>query len=283
MTNSALVLSGGGVAGIAWELGILQGLAEVTPETAASVLAETTTFVGTSAGSSVAAQIAGGTPLADLYAAQLADPTNELSVDVDLQEFGLMMMEALSSGSTPEEGRQRLGAIALAVDSVPASERRAVIASRLPNHEWPSRRMLITAVDADSGELRVFDRDSGVGLVDAVGASCAVPGIWPTVEIDGRHYMDGGARSIANADLAAGAEQVLILTPGAEESPLGPALSPSELAVLAPARIFAVYADDASLAAFGSNPLDPSIRAASAEAGLAQGRAIAAQIADFWR
>jgi NTE family protein len=126
----------------------------------------------------------------------------------------------------------------------------------------------------------VFDRQSGVDLIDAVGASCAVPGVWPTVEIQGRRYTDGGVRSIANADLAAGCDPVVIIAPLDEVN--GPVAIPeTELAALRPARVRVIYADRASLAAFGSNPLDPATRASSALAGREQGRRIAADLAAF--
>jgi len=69
----------------------------------------------------------------------------------------------------------------------------------------------VTAVDAATGEFRTFDRDSGVPLVQAVAASCAVPGVYPPVTIGGRRYVDGGMRSAANVDLAAGVERVVVL------------------------------------------------------------------------
>jgi NTE family protein len=283
MTNSAVVFAGGGVAGVAWELGVLRGIQDVDPAITERIFDAATTFVGTSAGSVVAAQIAGGTPLEELFDSQLPAESAELSVDIDLAEFGAMMVAANTDASSPAESRRRWGAIALAADTASPAVRRAVIAARLPIHDWSDRRLLITAIDTETGELRVFDRDSGVDLVDAVGASCAVPGVWPTVEIEGRHYMDGGMRTIANADLAAGADQVLILVPGSENSPLGPALTPADLDALAPARIHTVFADAGSLAAFGANPLDPAVARPSALAGREQGRRIASEIAEFWR
>ena len=102
--------------------------------------------------------------------------------------------------------------MALATPSVPEAERRAIIASRLPHPVWPPQRLKIVAVDAESGEERVFDNDSGVDLVDAVAASCAVPGVWPPVTIGEHRYMDGGMRSITNADLAQDAERVLVVS-----------------------------------------------------------------------
>jgi NTE family protein len=281
MTRSALVLAGGGVAGIAWELGMLYGLERTQPEAVARILRDDTILIGTSAGSAVASQVAGGTSLRELYEAQLAKETAELGVDVDLAAFGQQIAELMTDATTPEEGRRRMGSFALAADTVPEATRRAVIAARLPVSSWPERPLLITAVDTETGVLRVFDKDSGVDLVDAVSASCAVPGVWPTVGIQGRRYMDGGMNTIANAHLAAGVDRVLVLVPVAEASGLG-TVSQDELDALAPASVLVIYADERSVAAFGQNPLDPTVRPASAEAGFAQAENVAEQIAAFW-
>jgi len=282
MTNGAVVFAGGGVAGIAWELGVLRGIEEKRPDVVERILDVGTTFVGTSAGASVSAQVAGGTPIADLFETQLADETTELFVEVDLSQFMGQLGAAMAEATSPEDQRRRLGAIAREAKTVEPPVRLAVIDARLPVKTWPARRLLITAVDATSGEFRVFDRDSGVGLVEAVAASCAVPGIWPTVRIDGHEYMDGGMRTVGNVDLAAGADPVLVLVPSAAQTPIGSAVTADELAALGSARTHIVYADDASIAAFGSNPLDPAVRRPAALAGLAIGRRIADEIADFW-
>jgi len=282
MTTDALVLAGGGVAGISWEVGVLFGLQEADPPLAAAILADSTALIGTSAGSAVGSQVASGLPLSELFESQLREETSEIGAFVDFDNLWAAMAAAAKDASSPEEARRRLGAVALAAETVPAETRRAVIAARLPVQEWPQRRLLITAVDADTGEFVVFDRDSGVDLVSAVGASCAVPGVWPAVEIDGRRFMDGGMRTLANADLAAGAERVLILVPGPERFPSGPALPAAELDALAPARVHTLFADAASLEAFGTNPLDPTVRRASALAGREVGRDAAAGVAAFW-
>jgi NTE family protein len=140
--------------------------------------------------------------------------------------------------------------------------------------------VLLPAVDTGSGEVAVFTRCSGVALVDAVAASCAVPGVWPPVAIGGRRYMDGGTRSMTNADLAAGAERVLVVVPALEDAPQlwGRSLA-EEIADLAPATVAAVHADQASVEAFGSNALSPGTRAAAARAGRAVGAAAAARVA----
>jgi NTE family protein len=261
---------------------VLRGIEERQPRAISRILDEGTTFVGTSAGSSVAAQVAGGTALAELFEAQLTDNSSELFVEIDLAQFMALLGRAMAEATSPEDRARRIGAIALAADTVAPATRLAVIESRLPVKTWPSRRMLITAVDAESGELRVFDRESGVGLVEAVAASCAVPGVWPTVHIDGHEYMDGGMRTVSNADLAAGADRVLLLVPSPEITQIGSAVGEAEFAALAPAPVFSIYADDASVAAFGSNPLDPAVRRPAALAGLEIGRMIAADVAEFW-
>jgi len=282
MTSGALVLAGGGVAGVAWETGVLLGIQDREPEACARIIGAPTSLIGTSAGSATTAQLAGGTPLEVLYDAQLSEETAEIFVEVDLAEFGAMIATAMGASTSPKDARQRLGAIAIDADTVAPSERMVAIAARLPVTTWGTRDLRITAVDADSGDLRIFDRDSGVDLVAAVAASCAIPGIWPVVEIDGHRYMDGGMRSLANADLAAGSDPVLILVPQTERTPMGVSIAPEDLALLEPARVRIVYADAASIFAFGANPLDPRIRKPSAEAGRELGRAIAADIAAFW-
>jgi NTE family protein len=283
VTNStALVLAGGGVAGIAWELGVLRGLADADPALADRVLAADV-VVGTSAGSSVAAQITSGVPLDELYAAQLRAESAEIEVDVDLPALVAGVNAAMQGATSTEDAGRRIGALALATPTIDPALRLAAIDARLPEKTWPERRVLIPAVDAETGELTVFSRDSGVALVDAVAASCAVPGVWPPVAIGGRRYMDGGTRSMANSDLAAGADRVLVVLP---TEPGAPALWGSsldaELAGLAPAAVAVVYADQASVEAFGTNALSPSTRAASARAGRAVGVAQAAAVAAVW-
>ncbi len=276
------MLAGGGVAGIAWETGLLTGLQDEDPGLSRSILAAATTFVGTSAGSTVAAQLAGGTPLEELFGRQVSPESAELNVEVDMSELMAMMSGAMSAATSPEEVRRMIGKVAVDAKTVPPVVRRAAIDARLPVKDWTSQPLLIPAVEIETGDLRVFDRASGVGLVDAVAASCAVPAVWPPVDIDGRLYMDGGTRSVSNADLAAGAEFVLILVPGPAASPMGPAIADAELAALAPARIHSVFADEASIQAIGINPLDPGTRPAAARAGRDQGRRIAPQISEFW-
>jgi NTE family protein len=159
--------------------------------------------------------------------------------------------------------------------------RRSVIAARLPSHQWPDGRLQLTAIDVETGERVVFDRDSGVSLVDAVAASCAVPLVWPPVTIGGRRFMDGGIGSSANVNLVAAGDAVVMLAPTAAPglSPFGRTLA-DELAEH-PGPSVGFFADGASVAAFGRNPLDPVCRGPSAAAGRDQGRRDAAKVAEF--
>ncbi|WP_330178935.1 patatin-like phospholipase family protein [Nocardia sp. NBC_01503] len=277
VVQRALVIGGGGVAGIAWATGVIAGMADAGVDVTDADL-----IVGTSAGANVAAQLSSGLPLAELFRRQVdsALQSHELKPQgTPIEEVWerVVAIHAEAEGD-PMGARRKLGALALEVRTVPESARRAVIESRLPIHEWPQRRLLVTAVDALTGELRIFDRDSGVPLVDAVTASSAVPLVWPPHTIDGVRYTDGGVRSSANADLAAGCERVLVLAPlpddALEKEVAGLAAAGARVAVISP--------DDASLEAFGTDPLDAATRVPAANAGRAQGKSEAARVAELW-
>jgi NTE family protein len=281
MTSRALVLGGGGVAGIAWETGILLGIADESPA-AAQALLESDVLLGTSAGSAVAAQLGSGLGLTELFARQVDQVSPEIDPGVGIDELSELFLAAASDPvATLTLRRQRIGAVALAAETVAEPVRRDVIAQRLPSHGWPQRALRVTAIDVDTGELRVFDRDSGVDLVDAVAASCAVPGAWPPVTIADRRYMDGGVGSVINLHLAEDCADAVVLVPAGESAPSAfSAGAATELDEFGGAAL-GVFADDESLAAFGPNPLDPNCRPASARAGRAQGRRVAAAVAAF--
>lgn len=276
----ALVLAGGGLAGIAWETGVLLGIADESPHTA-DLLLTSDVLVGTSAGSAVAAQLGSGAPLARLFERQLDPNTAEIKPRVAIDDLTAEFLEAVRRPGSTVEKLRRIGAVALSTGTVGEAERRAVIAARLPAHDWPDRDLRLSAVDVGTGELVCFDRDSGVPLVDAVAASCAVPGVWPPVTIGERRYMDGGVASTVNMALAADCDTVVALVPSRRDTPSpfgpGPAREIDEFGGAA----VGVFADDASVAAFGADPLDPACRAPAARAGRAQGRREAARLAEF--
>lgn len=267
--GKALVLGGGGITGVAWEIGMLLGLAEHDVH-----LEKPDLVVGTSAGSVVGAQLLSGVPLKDLYEAQLAAPTGDATAPASLST-GYALRYALSSFLP--NGSAWLARQAMRAKTVPPEERRRVIAERVGRDEWPETPLLITAVEAETGRLKVFDRTSGVSLIDAVAASCAVPLVWPPHTIDGVPYVDGGIRSVTNADLARGCERLVVLAPvtGLNRRPGAQAESLHvPYAVVAP--------NDLALTKMGRNPLDPAFRASAAEAGRQQAEREAERVHRVW-
>jgi NTE family protein len=279
-TKRALVLAGGGLAGIAWETGILRGIADESPDTA-KALRDSDVLIGTSAGSTVAAQLGSGLGLDALFDRQTAPSSAELTPRVGVDEITELFVTAMMTpDTTTAEKLQKIGAVALSTKTVTELVRREVIVHRLPSHDWPDRDLRISAIDTATGELLAFDRTSGVDLVDAVAASCAVPGVWPPVTIGDRRYMDGGVGSAVNLTLARDCEVAVALVPQGRSAP-SPFGGGAAEEVDAVPGAFGVFADDESLAAFGPNPLDPACRAPSALAGRKQGRRVAAEIAEF--
>lgn len=209
--DRALVIGGGGVAGIAWATGVLAGLAD----------------------------------------AEVTDPVERL---------------------------RRMGEMALAAETVIEAERRSVIEARLPSSRWPGRNLSVVAVDAGTGETRVFDRGSGVGLVDAVTASCALPGVWPPATIGDARYFDGGFRSFTNLDLAAGHARTLAIAPMPDPVLHADAVSIAEHGN----RVEVITPDRAAVAAFGADPMFPASRAPAGRAGFAQGQPTAGAVGALW-
>ncbi|CAN3130420.1 patatin-like phospholipase family protein [Mycobacterium sp. smrl_JER01] len=281
--NRALVLAGGGLAGIAWETGVLLGICDEHPD-AGRALLDADVLLGTSAGSTVAAQIAGGLPLEELFARQVSGQhgVHEIHPGVSIDAIaGLFLDAMLTPGATRAQKLQRIGAIALETDTVTQAVRRRVIEHRLPSHSWPSRVLRVTAIDIATGDLTVFDGASGVGLVDAVAASCAVPGVWPPVTIGGRRCIDGGVASTVNMSAVGDCGTAVVLVPSGADSPPPWGVSAAAEIEGFPGSTLAVFADARSLAAFGANPLDPVCREPAARAGREQGRREAHRVAEF--
>jgi NTE family protein len=276
-----LVLAGGGLAGIGWETGILRGIADEAPETAKALL-DLDVLVGTSAGSTVAAQLVSGLGLDVLFDRQTTSSSTELNPGVGVDEITELFVAAmLTPNATTAEKLQKIGAVALSTQTVTEAVRRGVIAHRLPSHDWPDRVLRISAIDTATGELVTFDRHSGVGLVEAVAASCAVPAVWPPVTIGGRRYMDGGVGSSVNMALAGDCDVAVVLVPSGRSTPSPFGGGAADEVDAFSGSAFGVFADDESIAAFGPNPLDPACRKPSALAGREQGRRIAAAVTDF--
>jgi NTE family protein len=291
----ALVLGGGGAAGNAWVIGVIAGLFDAGLD-----VTEADLTVGTSAGSTAAAQITSGVQptelLADILAAEPRPRTGPVGCDPGRAPTGPVanIMEITSriigAAEDAADMRRRLGAAALDMDAASGGSRgtrwRATVAARLPGQHWPQRSVLIVAVDAHTGEPVVFDRHSGVDLVDAVAASTSNGFAYG---IGDNRYINGGyRRSSENADLAAGYARVLVLSPfgGRSRYPLDwgmhLAAQVDELRALG-SRVEAIFPDSNSEHMFGTNAMDLSLRPPAARAGYDQGRALAEQLTEFWR
>ena len=290
----ALVLGGVGSTGNAWLIGIIAGLFDAGLDVTTADLT-----VGTSAGATAAAQIAGAGPTELLGAILAAAPqqrTGPVGSDRGraparpVADHLARITRIIDSADDAADMRRRLGAAALEMDALSdgswQAQWRATVAARLPGQRWPQRTLLITAVDAETGEPVVFDRRSGIDLADAVAASCASGR--PYRIGDGR-FIDGGYRSNAeNADLAAGSGRVLVLSPfgGRSLQPLGwgnhLATQVDELRA-AGSRVETIIPDSDAEHLFGANAMDPSLRPPAAQAGYDQGRAVADQLSELWR
>jgi NTE family protein len=288
-SQTALVLGGGGSTGNAWLIGVIAGLFDAGLDVTTADLT-----IGTSAGSTAGAQIAGATPT-ELLAAILAAAPRQRTGPVRSDREGVSARPVvnhlertaaiIASAGDAADMRRRMGAAALdlhaASDGSWQAQWRATVASRLPGSRWPQRRILITAVDAHTGEPVVFDRDSGVDLVDAVAASCA--GGLP-YRIGDTRYIDGGYRSGAeNADLAAGYGRVLVLSPfgGRTRTPVewGMHLTTQVEDLRAGgSRVDTIFPDNDSEHMFGANAMDLSLRPPAARAGYDQGRALVGRL-----
>jgi NTE family protein len=282
-----LVLAGGGYAASAWELGLITGMADAGLEVRNADL-----FVGTSSGSRVALHLASGDAHEDAFQRRLqpGPPSSERPPVVDWVGLRDGVARAQQAGGSPTEILRRIGSLALAAASgTSGSSRRKIVAAQLPMETWPEKRVLIATVNADTGERRAFDRNSGIDLVNAVIATTASFG-WPPTLFQGEHYIDGGFYSTDNADLATGCDRVMILA--LQRPPEIPSLSVVSLDETVKtlqdkgAWVEVIQPDETTLAALAATGgvLNPAISAPAARAGRLQGgRIVSERISSFWR
>jgi NTE family protein len=292
----ALVLTGGGSVGIAWQTGLAVGLARAGVQ-----LADADLIVGTSAGSAVGAHLAlredleaqiarryAGAPVAAAgTAATGSAPAADNTPGAGLAGFLSIMAEAAEMGLPDEELGARLGAFALNATTQPEASLIGAF-SDLADAEWPAP-FCCTAVDTETGAFQVWDAKAGAPLDRAVASSCAVPGIFAPITINGRRYIDGGVRSGTNIDLAAGYDKVLVISvlggaaniPGMERFAQRAAAEEAVI-IEAGGALYSLRPDEQAAAAMGMNPMDDSVGPAAAAAGVAQGIREAELIATFW-
>ena len=296
-----LVLGGGGVLGEAWMTAVLAGLADGGSFDAR----ECEGYVGTSAGSIVAAGLVAGIDPAsrvEEFPEQPApvDPTTgrgrgaaTRAVGLSLAAGGAIAAPLAAIGlRTTEAGGALLRRAALA--RMPVGRRSLAGLGRQLEEAgatWDGR-LGIAAVDLGSGRRVIFGSPGApeISVGRAVEASCAIPGVFSPVRLQGRRYVDGGVWSPTNLDRAIvhRGTEVLCLNPTgsmrpARAAPLG-ALGPVSRSIAAlealalqrrGASVTVVSPDAAASKAIGTNLMDPSRRSGVSAAGLAQGRALA--------
>jgi NTE family protein len=286
----ALVLSGGGPVGTAWEAGLVAGFAEAGVSLGAADL-----ILGTSAGAIVGARLAAGAPpaeLADMFAnpGAGAEPPARVTRGAPIEAFAQMtaLVEETQRGArNPADVRRELGALALACRTMDEERYLAWIGRMLPQAAhlgWPSERFACTGVDAGDGAFQLWDAGSGVDLLPAVAASCAFPGAFPPVTVQGRRYMDGGVRSFSNADLAAGHDLIVLVF---VETPAQPAwaaervMEEVELLKAADATVVVITPEEGA-AEIVADLMDATRQPAAARAGRLQGLAQAEILKGIW-
>jgi len=281
--SRALVLSGGGTSGVAWQTGLLKGFRDNGVDLTTADL-----LVGTSAGAIVSAQLATGHNLDELYAIQCRPPGPPES----LRPRNVMaLMQAMAeikrrSNTSDRPGLDaaelvELGAAAVKAETETEASRLATVNAYLPSaKEWTDRRLLLTAIDLADGSLVVWDKNSRATLVEAVASSCAAALVAPPTTIGGRRYMDAGPRSGTSAQLAAGHELVVVVAI-ARPGPLGSPLSEEiDTLRMGGSRVEVIVPNAASIAVLFPNLLDGTRRPRCAEAGYAQGAASAAGLCE---
>lgn len=273
--SRALVLGGGGATGIGWMGGLFAELRDLGVD-----VRDADTMIGTSAGSVVAAHLRVGTPdevaMARMEAGVPLEGLGRLGA-ADAARFVRASLLANRS-----EGRSLIGRASVLARTTSEDAWLEMVAADLKGVDWPRRHLLITAVDCDSGTSVVFDNDCGIPLDRAVAASCTVPGVFPPVTIDGRRYMDGGVRSVANVDLATGHDRVLVVAP----IPIGfrrhdrPAHQARRLRDRS--RTLVIVPDGPSRRALGPNPLDMRRAPAAVRAGREQAHRVLERVRRLW-
>lgn len=216
-----LVLGAGGMTGHAYHAGVLAALEDHLDWDAR----DAALVVGTSAGSVVGSALRAGIGARDLAARSTGDPLTPEGARL------VARSEAAVPGGVPLRPRRARGLPRMAAPGMVARAMLrpfwwnrpgvliagAIPAGRVPTDwvsagirvlygdAWSERPLWIAAVRLSDGRRVVFGRDGAPHppVADAVAASCAIPGFFEPVSIGGDRFVDGGAHSPTNADLAA--------------------------------------------------------------------------------
>lgn len=298
--SRAVVLGGGGPVGVGWELGLAAGLAKEGIH-----LAEADLVVGTSAGSLAGALLTSGEDpiaLVDEAEAMFEAGVGDSGVDqVDMAGLAGLMEAMLGpegpddvSEPSEQERLAEVGRLALAADTIAEDAFVGSVGSVLTGRPWPDH-FACTAVDAATGEFQLWNAAAGAPLDRAVASSCAVPGMYPPITIGDKRYMDGGVRTMHNADLAEGHEAVLVvsvmmtqLPPGIEDPRLSGFFARQNAGVEhlratgSKVEVIEPDVEFLTLSGMGMALMDFTMVKAAADAGVRLGQQSAARLAAIW-
>jgi NTE family protein len=300
-TPHALVLGGGGTLGEAWMNALLAGIEDAADFDARACAG----YVGTSAGSIVAASLVAGFP----PAARLGPLARAAAVELPDEEQATVLRQALGAATgLASAAAAPLAALASASTATGGAMLRRSLLGRVPDGrrsldelgrhvelagvEWDGR-LRVVALERETGRRVVFGAPGApeLSVARAVQASCAIPGVFRPISADGHTYVDGGVWSPTNRDAAEVRRggRVLCLNPtgslrpsiGALAGALGPvsrSIAGAEALVLKNrgVTVTTINPDGASAAAMGTNLMDSHRRQAVIDAGLEQGRRLAA-------
>lgn len=280
----ALVLGGGGAVGVGWQTGLLVGFREAGVD-----LAGADSILGTSAGALVGALLSSGHEVADALSSlaalgQSIDPDGLAAGD----EAFLEVMRQARLEADPREALKTVGRAAKQVNTL-AEDVYIGLFDTLEDTHWPAS-FRCTAIDVDTGELKVWDKGAGVPLPHAVAATCAIPVLFPAVTIQGRRYMDGGILSHLNAAAVAPTDVLVVLSchplgskgTGGGGSLVASVTPRDELAPLSGTRrLIAVEPDFSELEA-PANMMDPNLVIQALQIGKRQAADEAATIQAAW-
>ena len=297
----ALILGGGGAVGVAWEVGVLAGLAAAGIDLTGIHIAGSNTpnvILGTSAGSIVGAMLSTH-HIDDLLELSTSDSSSKVIEEVvPMLDFAAMAETfAMWQNISPDAPANLARVCELAANTKSISEERWV-GSMAENLKagWPDPRFRCTAVDTATGQRMVWTADSQVDVAAAVASSCSVPSIFPSVTITSNgytsRYTDGGVHSGTSIDLASGVDRILVLAPigswaGDTLDAVAAAGVRSEttIAESAGSSVRCMFTDDPTNQATLLTPLgrmDPMSRQPAVEHGIRQGKELAAQLAGWW-
>ncbi|MFD3506135.1 patatin-like phospholipase family protein [Nocardia sp. NPDC058666] len=273
--STALVLGNGGIAGLGWQIGMIAGLADAGIDLRSADL-----VIGTSAGAVVGAQIRSKLSTEELYKRQLGPLFAEIPNRLSVRQVARWALLARTARSDTSAAR-RVARASRGTSKIDPVLRLAAVSSRLPERNWPKRPLWITAVDAHTGKLKVFDRDSHVTLAEAVNASCAIPFAWPAASVGGHTYIDGGVRSPMNLDLAKGYDRIVGLASNVLSGRRSGRIS-NQLEHLGSAKVTVINPDELCRKAIGPNELDPTRVHDSAECGRKQAADYVNEVRAVW-